>query len=55
MVLELMTSLSSELKNLGPWKKTENFLRADICKYQPERCNSEKLKILKKINKIASG
>ena len=24
MDLELMTSLSSELKNLGPWKKTEN-------------------------------
>ena len=23
---ELMTSLSSELKNLGPWKKGENFL-----------------------------
>ena len=23
---ELMTSLSSELKNLGPWKKDENFL-----------------------------
>ena len=27
MVLVLMTSLSSELKNLGPWKKNpENFL-----------------------------
>ena len=23
---ELMTSLSSELKKLGPWKKGENFL-----------------------------
>ena len=23
---ELMTSLLSELKNLGPWKKGENFL-----------------------------
>ena len=23
---ELMTSLSSELKKLGPWKKRENFL-----------------------------
>ena len=23
---ELMTSLSSELKNLGPWKKGENIL-----------------------------
>ena len=26
MDVELMTSLSSELKNLGPRKKTENFL-----------------------------
>ena len=26
IVLELMTSLSSELENFGPCKKTENFL-----------------------------
>ena len=30
-------------------------LRADVCKYQPEVCNSEKFKILKKIHNIAHG
>ena len=30
-------------------------LRADVCKYQPEVCKSEKLKILKKIHNIAHG
>ena len=30
-------------------------LRADACKYQPEVCNSEKFKILKKIHNIAHG
>ena len=33
----------------------ETALRADVCKYQPEVCNSEKLKILKKIHSIARG
>ena len=32
-----------------------NNLRADVCKYQPEVCNSEKFKILKKIHNIAHG
>ena len=31
------------------------LLRADVCKYQPEVCNSEKFKILKKIHNIAHG
>ena len=31
------------------------ILRADVCKYQPEVCNSEKFKILKKIHNIAHG
>ena len=30
-------------------------LRADVCKYQPEVCNSEKLRILNKIHNIAHG
>ena len=33
----------------------EERVRADVCKYQPEVCNSEKLKILKKIHNIAHG
>ena len=41
--LSLQTSLSKK------------DLRADVCKYQPEVCNSEKLKILKKIHNIAYG
>ena len=36
-------------------KSVKDKLRADVCKYQPEQCNSEKLKILKKIHKIAYG
>ena len=32
-----------------------SHLRADVCKYQPEVCNSEKFKILKKIYNIAHG
>ena len=35
--------------------QTPCLLRADVCKYQPEACNSEKLKILKKIHNIAHG
>ena len=31
------------------------YLRADVCKYQPEGCNSENIKILKKNHKIAYG
>ena len=33
----------------------EKCLRADVCKYQPEVCNSEKFKILKKIHNVAHG
>ena len=33
----------------------DSLLRADVCKYQPHVCNSKKLKILKKIHKIALG
>ena len=30
-------------------------LRADVCKYRPEACNKENIKILKKIHKVALG
>ena len=33
----------------------KEHLRADVCKFQPEVCNSEKFKILKKIHNIAHG
>ena len=36
-------------------KQNVQKLRADVCKYQPEVCNSEKFKILKKIHNIAHG
>ena len=35
--------------------RIEPRIRADVCKYQPEVCNSEKFKILKKIHNIAHG
>ena len=31
MDVELMTSLSSKLKNLGPWKKPRKLLNACLC------------------------
>ena len=34
---------------------SEYILRADVSKYRPEVCKSEKSKILKKINKVALG
>ena len=30
-------------------------LRADVCKYRPEACNKENIKILKNIHKVALG
>ena len=32
-----------------------HILRADVSKYRPEVCKSEKSKILKKIHKVALG
>ena len=32
-----------------------SLLRADVSKYRPEVCKSEKSKILKKIHKVALG
>ena len=37
------------------FSRLRKYLRADVCKYQPEVCNSEKFKILKKIHNIAHG
>ena len=37
------------------FRPQELYLRADVCKYQPEVCNSEKFKILKNIHNIAHG
>ena len=40
---------------LGLAKSIYYFLRADVCKYRPEACNKENIKILKKIHKVALG
>ena len=57
-------AVSAQLKQLRNERLKKKFrlsfrncmcLRADVCKYQPEVCNSEKFKILKKIHNIAHG
>ena len=49
---KLFNNLPETIRNCIDYR---TFLRADVCKYQPEVCNSEKLKILKKIHNIAHG
>ena len=46
------TTINYNRRTIDDFKKE---LRADVCKYQPEVCNSEKFKILKKIHNIAHG
>ena len=37
------------------FKQKNSVLRADVCKYRPEACNKENIKILKTFQKVALG
>ena len=50
-----MPTVFSESRSESLMIWVQGYLIADVSKYQPEVCKSEKSKILKKIHKVALG
>ena len=55
LLLMCATHLYLPTKRTFKTKRKFKDLRADVCKYRPEACNKENIKILKKIHKVALG